>query len=62
MGHLVADILQADPALLRPIRIKDFPMPAPRSPDVSLKSERTFALGYTPEDIVSVVEKIVPQI
>ena len=62
MGCLVADILQADPVLLRPLRIKDLPMPAPRSPDVSLKSERAFSLGYTPEDIVSAMERLVPRI
>ncbi len=59
MGCLVADILKADHELLKPLRIKDLPMPAPRSPDVSLRSDCAFKLGYTPEDISSALEKLV---
>jgi len=62
MGCLVADILKADHALLKPLRIKDLPMPAPRSPDVSLRSDCAFKLGYTPEDISSALEKLVPRV
>ncbi len=62
MGCLVADILKTDHALLKPMKIADLPMPAPRSPDVSLNSERVFVLGYAPEDIVAFLEKAVPRI
>jgi dTDP-4-dehydrorhamnose reductase len=62
MGCLVADILKADHALLKTMRIEDLPMPAPRSPDVSLNSERAFVLGYAPKDIVDFLEKAVPRI
>lgn len=60
MGCLVADILNADKALLKTVRIEDLPMPAPRSPDVSLNSERAFAVGYVPEDIAAALEEMVP--
>ena len=60
MGCLVADILNADNALLKTVRIEDLPMPAPRSPDVSLNSERAFARGYGPEDIAAALEELVP--
>jgi dTDP-4-dehydrorhamnose reductase len=62
MGCLVADIVKADHALLEPLRIEDLPMPAPRSPDVSLESSRAYALGYTPEDLITVLERIVLRI
>jgi dTDP-4-dehydrorhamnose reductase len=60
MGCLVADILKADHALLKTMRIEDLPMPAPRSPDVSLSSTRAFTLGYTPKDIMGFLEKAIP--
>ena len=60
MGCLVADILNADNALLKTVRIEDLPMPAPRSPDVSLNSKRAFAGGYVPEDIAAALEEMVP--
>lgn len=62
MGRLVADVLRADHGLLKPMQIQNFPMPAPRSPDVSLSSERAFAMGYEPEDLVAALEKTVPRI
>jgi dTDP-4-dehydrorhamnose reductase len=62
MGCLVADLIKADHDLLKPLQIKDLPMPAPRSPDVSLSGERAFALGYEPDDLVAVLEKIVLRI
>ncbi len=62
MGCLVADILKVDHALLKLVFINDFPMPAPRSPDVSLVSERAFALGYEPEDLMAALERLVPRI
>lgn len=61
MGCMVADILKVEHALLIPVRIADLPMAAPRSPDVSLESSRAYALGYAPEDLVAVLEKIVPR-
>jgi dTDP-4-dehydrorhamnose reductase len=61
MGCLVADVLKADHSLLRPLLIKNLPMPAPRSPDVSLQSERAYALGYKPEDICSAMKRIIPK-
>ncbi len=61
MGCLVVDILKADHGLLKPLIIKEFPMPAPRSPDVSLESARAYTLGYTPEDIVVALENIIPR-
>lgn len=60
MGCLVADSLKADHALLKMVRIEDLPMPVPRSPDVSLNSERAFGFGYAPKDIVDFLEKAVP--
>lgn len=60
IGCLVADILKADHSLLRPLLIKNLPMPAPRSPDVSLQSERAYALGYAPADFTTAMEKLVP--
>lgn len=62
MGCLVADILKAEHALLKTVRIEDLPMPAPRSPDVSLSSEQAYALGYAPEDLASYLERTVPRI
>ncbi len=62
MGCLVADILKADHALLKAVHIKDLPMPAPRSPDVSLSSTRALTLGYAPEGIVEFLEKAAPRI
>jgi len=62
MGCLIADVLKADHALLKPMLAKDLPMPAPRSPDVSLSSERAYVLGYAPEDLVSYLERSVPGI
>jgi dTDP-4-dehydrorhamnose reductase len=62
MGCLVADLIKADHDLLKPLQIKDLPMPAPRSPDVSLSGLRAFALGYEPDDLVAVLEKIAPRI
>ncbi len=59
MGCLVADVLKADHDLLKPLRIPDLPMPAPRSPDVSLSSERAFELGYAPANLVDVIKEIV---
>ncbi len=61
MGCLVADILKADHELLKLVRIEDLPMPAPRSPDVSLESSRAYTLGYAPKDLVAFLEKIVPR-
>lgn len=61
MGCLAADVLKADPALLRPLRSADLPMAAPRSPDVSLESSRADALGYEPEDLLTALEKIIPR-
>lgn len=60
MGCLVADVLKADHSLLRLLRLKNLPMPAPRSPDVSLQSERAYALGYAPADFTTAMEKLVP--
>jgi len=62
MGCLVADVLETDHALLKPMLAKDLPMPAPRSPDVSLSSERAYALGYAPQDLASYLERTVPRI
>ncbi len=62
MGCLVADILKAEQALLKRVRIEDVPMQAPRSPDVSLNSERAFGFGYAPKDMVGFLEKAVPGI
>lgn len=59
MGCLVADVLKADHALLKPMRIADLPMPAPRAPDVSLVSDRAYALGYAPEEMFHYLEKTV---
>jgi len=62
MGCLVADVLKTDHALLKPMLAKDLPMPAPRSPDVSLSSERAYALGYAPEDLAGYLERTVLRI
>jgi dTDP-4-dehydrorhamnose reductase len=62
MGCLVADVLKADHALLKPLLTQDLPMPAPRSPDVSLDSARAYALGYAPADITTALETLVPRV
>ena len=62
MGCLVADVLETNHAFLKPMLAKDLPMPAPRSPDVSLSSERAYALGYAPEDLAGYLERTVPRI
>lgn len=48
MGELLADVLGIPNPALTPCRSQDLPMPAPRSLDVSLKSEKAFSLGYAP--------------
>jgi len=62
MGCLVADVIKADHGLLKPMLSKDLPMPAPRSLDVSLSSDRAYDLGYEPEDLVSYFDRTIPRI
>jgi dTDP-4-dehydrorhamnose reductase len=48
LGILLAEILGADPGLIKPGRQRDRSVGAPRPPDVSLDSSRGYALGYDP--------------
>jgi dTDP-4-dehydrorhamnose reductase len=47
-GLLLKGLLKADKANLIPCRQADLKMPAPRPPDVSLKSDKAFGLGFNP--------------
>lgn len=48
MGRAIAVAFGLDERLVQPCRQADVPMPAPRPADVSLSSEKAYALGYTP--------------
>ena len=47
-GLLLADIFQLSKELIKPGKQADIDLPAPRSPDTSLDSNKAFALGYHP--------------
>jgi dTDP-4-dehydrorhamnose reductase len=47
-GLLLEEFLNAEKANLIPCRQADLKMPAPRPPDVSLDSRKTFGLGFKP--------------
>ena len=47
-GRLMAEVFELPQDKLKACLQEDVPMPAPRPPDVSLNSEKAFALGYQP--------------
>jgi dTDP-4-dehydrorhamnose reductase len=50
-GLLMAEVWQLPTENIKPCLQKDVPMSAPRSPNVSLNSDRAFALGYQPRSL-----------
>ena len=59
MGRILAERGGWDPSLLVPASVRDAGTSAPRSPDVSLVSQKAFALGYTPADFDAAIENII---
>lgn len=57
-GRLLVEIWQFSPTQLRPCRQADVPMPAPRPPDVSLNSDKAYALGYRPTTLRTALTNI----
>jgi dTDP-4-dehydrorhamnose reductase len=47
-GVILAELLEADAGLIRPVRQAEIATAAPRPPDVSLDSRKAYALGYDP--------------
>ena len=48
MGLMVAEALEIEPTMIRPVRIADVDLPFVRSPDCSLESLTAFGMGYDP--------------
>lgn len=57
-GLLLARVFGLSQEKLTPCSQRDIPMPAPRSPDVSLDSRRAFALGFKPGPLKKELEGI----
>ncbi|MGD1860888.1 MAG: SDR family oxidoreductase [Leptolyngbyaceae cyanobacterium] len=51
LGLLIADSFQVSPASLRPGQQSEVNLTTPRPPDVSLNSQKAFALGYRPQPL-----------
>lgn len=51
LGRLMAKVLEINPDLIQPCLQQDVPMAAPRPADVSLNSEKAYALGYQPPSL-----------
>jgi dTDP-4-dehydrorhamnose reductase len=51
LGILLAEMLGADPGLIKPGRQRDRTVGAPRPPDLSLDSSRGYSLGYNPSPL-----------
>ncbi len=49
MGLMVAEALDIEPAMIRPVRIAEVEFPFDRSPDCALESRKAFAMGYDPK-------------
>lgn len=50
-GQLMAEVLAINPQLIQPCQQKDVVMAAPRPADVSLNSQKAYALGYQPPSL-----------
>lgn len=60
MGQaLLQGLATGDPSLLIPASVHDFPATAPRSPDVSLTSDRAYAMGYDPIDVHRAIDDVI---
>jgi dTDP-4-dehydrorhamnose reductase len=57
-GMLLAELLGASPARIRPARQADIPALAPRPPDVSLDSSKAYVLGYDPPPLRGDLERV----
>ncbi|MCB0567623.1 MAG: NAD(P)-dependent oxidoreductase [Phaeodactylibacter sp.] len=62
MARHIARAFGVDERLVQPGKQADVAMPAPRPADVSLSSERAFALGYQPKGIKEALEELAGQI
>lgn len=61
LGLLMADTMQRDPHMLRPVRVESFPSADLRARDVSLDSRRAYELGYNPATLPEAVRRVVDQ-
>lgn len=59
MGRALAEKGEWNPSLLFPARVRDAETAAPRSPDVSLVSDKAYALGYAPADFDTALNDVV---
>ncbi|BBO77060.1 NAD(P)-dependent oxidoreductase [Desulfosarcina widdelii] len=59
MGRRLAVIMECKDANIRPVSIREVAAAAPRSPDVSLNSQRAYRLGYDPADLDLTLERMV---
>ncbi|HAX78559.1 MAG TPA: NAD(P)-dependent oxidoreductase, partial [Cyanobacteria bacterium UBA11372] len=57
-GRLMAEVFELPQDKLKACLQEDVPMPAPRPNDVSLNSEKAFALGYQPLSLREELEKL----
>ncbi len=57
-GMLLCSAFDLDKARLNPCKQSDMQMVAPRPPDVSLTSDKAFALGYQPLALAEELEKL----
>jgi len=59
MGLRLAAIMGRRNDKLRPVAINDLPAAAPRSPDVSLNSQRAYGVGYDPRGLDLALQQMV---
>ena len=59
MGRRLAAIMKRKDASIRPVSITEAASATPRSPDVSLNSQRAYHLGYDPADLDLSLERMV---
>ncbi len=61
-GQLLADCLRMPQTQIQPCSQADVPMPAARPKDVSLNSDRAYALGYAPMDVATALQTLAPDL
>ena len=61
-GRLLARLLDADQALIVPMRQRDVVSEAPRPPDVSLDSSLAFSFGYDPKPLEEELREVLGEI
>lgn len=61
-GQLLADCLGIARTQIQPCSQADVPMPAARPQDVSLNSDRAYALGYAPMEVVTALQTLAPDL